>query len=154
MQGVLPSWTMFAFERELPLLGIFVRRRNGYRIEGLQHERAEGRWLKRRPAILFRGPGSCIPSVNGRSASVAADHLIQRTIYLRPAHSILSQLLYSGWHVGVAAPAYQLQHAAELMYYGGDIAEMLLAFALVSVWHPVRGNAPQHPAARSTSRLC
>jgi putative membrane protein len=61
-------------------------------------------------------------------------------------HSVLSQLLYAGWHVAVIAPSAQLQHAAELMYYGGDIAEMLLAFALVTSWHPVRN----HPEAFHT----
>ena len=68
-------------------------------------------------------------------------------------HSVLSQLLYSGWHVAVAAPASQLQHAAELMYYGGDIVAMLLAFALVTTWHPVRGNASQLPGSGSTPPL-
>ncbi len=58
-------------------------------------------------------------------------------------HSVLSQLLYAGWHVAVVAPAAQLQHAAELMYYGGDITEMLLAFALVTSWHPARSAAKQ-----------
>lgn len=49
-------------------------------------------------------------------------------------HSVLSQLLYAGFGVAVPAPAEQLQQSAELMYYGGDIAEMLLAFALVTSW--------------------
>lgn len=53
-------------------------------------------------------------------------------------HSVLSQMLYAGIFVAVPAPAEQLQRGAELMYYGGDIAEMLLAFALVTTWHPVR----------------
>jgi putative membrane protein len=51
-------------------------------------------------------------------------------------HSVLSQLLYAGWHVAIPAPVEQLQHGAELMYYGGDITEILLAFAMVSSWHP------------------
>jgi putative membrane protein len=38
----------------------------------------------------------------------------------------------------VPAPLAQLQRGAELMYYGGDITEMLLAFALVSSCRPVR----------------
>ena len=59
-------------------------------------------------------------------------------------HSVLAQLLYAGWHVAVPASTAQLQQSAELMYYGGDISEMLLAFALVSTWYPTR---PQpHPA--------
>jgi putative membrane protein len=52
-------------------------------------------------------------------------------------HSVLAQMLFAGWHVAVPAPPAQLQHAAVLMYYGGDIAEMLLAFALVTTWYPV-----------------
>jgi putative membrane protein len=47
-------------------------------------------------------------------------------------------MLYAGLFVTVPAPSAQIQRGAELMYYGGDIAEMLLAFALVSTWHPVR----------------
>ena len=58
------------------------------------------------------------------------------------AHSVLCQLLYAGWHVTLAAPSTQLQQAAELMYYGGDISEMILAFAMVSTWHPARPTTP------------
>jgi putative membrane protein len=53
-------------------------------------------------------------------------------------HSILSQMLYAGRFVAVLAPVSQIQHGAVLMYYGGDIAEMLLAFALVTTWRPER----------------
>ncbi|MEV8510209.1 cytochrome c oxidase assembly protein [Actinoplanes sp. NPDC051475] len=45
-------------------------------------------------------------------------------------HSTLSQLMYAGILVDVPAPAAERQGAAELMYYGGDIAELLLAAAL------------------------
>lgn len=51
-------------------------------------------------------------------------------------HSVLSQLLYAGSHVAVAAPLAELHRGAELMYYGGDLAEMLLAVALVTGWRP------------------
>ncbi|GAN54765.1 cytochrome c oxidase assembly protein [Tanticharoenia sakaeratensis] len=67
----------------------------------------------------------------------------QRLIILGVAvvlHSILAQMLYAGIHVTVPAPADQIRRAAELMYYGGDITEMLLAFTLVSTWRPVRSN--------------
>jgi len=53
-------------------------------------------------------------------------------------HSVLSQMLYAGLFVSISVAANQLQRGAELMYYGGDISEMLLAFALVTTWHPVR----------------
>jgi putative membrane protein len=53
-------------------------------------------------------------------------------------HAVLSQLLYAGLFVQVPAAAVQLRQAGELMYYTGDIAELLLAFALVSTWRPDR----------------
>lgn len=53
-------------------------------------------------------------------------------------HSIMSQMLYAGLFVAISAPADQLQRSAELMYYGGDITEMLLAFAMVSTWRTGR----------------
>ncbi|MEU0040726.1 cytochrome c oxidase assembly protein, partial [Streptomyces sp. NPDC006333] len=36
----------------------------------------------------------------------------------------------------IHAPIDQVQAGAEIMYYGGDIAELLLAAALVTTWHP------------------
>jgi putative membrane protein len=51
-------------------------------------------------------------------------------------HSVLSQLLYANIGIAIAAPAAQLQQGAELMYYGGDLSEILLAFALVTSWRP------------------
>ena len=53
-------------------------------------------------------------------------------------HSVVAQMLYAGTFVAVPVPAMQLQRGAELMYYGGDISEMLLAFALVTTWQPIR----------------
>ncbi|WP_111768544.1 cytochrome c oxidase assembly protein [Nakamurella deserti] len=52
-------------------------------------------------------------------------------------HAVLSQLLYAGV-LDVPVPADQRRGAAELMYYGGDIAELLVAVALVSRWRPRR----------------
>lgn len=54
------------------------------------------------------------------------------------AHATLSQLMYAGMYVSVHAPLAELRGGAELMYYGGDIAELLLAFAMVSTWRPKR----------------
>ncbi|MEW2357577.1 cytochrome c oxidase assembly protein [Spirillospora sp. NPDC029432] len=51
-------------------------------------------------------------------------------------HAVISQLMYGGFLVDVNAPADQVRGAAELMYYGGDIAELLLAAALVATWRP------------------
>ncbi|MET0415840.1 MAG: cytochrome c oxidase assembly protein [Actinoplanes sp.] len=52
-------------------------------------------------------------------------------------HSVLSQLMYAGL-VDLPVPVAQRQGGAELMYYGGDIAELLLAAALVATWRPAR----------------
>ncbi|GAA2835425.1 cytochrome c oxidase assembly protein [Nonomuraea rubra] len=57
------------------------------------------------------------------------------------AHSGLSQLMYAGLAVDLPVPGEQRRGAAEIMYYGGDLAELLLALALVATWRP-------HPAAR------
>ncbi|MEU6117278.1 cytochrome c oxidase assembly protein [Streptomyces sp. NPDC047117] len=60
-------------------------------------------------------------------------------------HATFSQLLYGGFLIGVHAPVDQVRGGAELMYYGGDLAELLLAGALVATWRPARG--PRRPAA-------
>nr|SBO96016.1 hypothetical protein BN4615_P5532 [Nonomuraea gerenzanensis] len=57
------------------------------------------------------------------------------------AHSVLSQLMYAGVGVDLPVPEEQRRGAAEIMYYGGDLAELLLALALVAGWRP-------RPAAR------
>lgn len=49
-------------------------------------------------------------------------------------HAVVSQVMYAGVLVRVAVPREQLRGAGELMYYGGDIAELLLALALVTTW--------------------
>jgi putative membrane protein len=49
-------------------------------------------------------------------------------------HATLSQLMYAGAFVQIPVPADQRRGGAALMYYGGDIAELLLAFALVATW--------------------
>ncbi|MDE8671075.1 cytochrome c oxidase assembly protein [Pseudarthrobacter sp. H3Y2-7] len=41
------------------------------------------------------------------------------------AHAIISQLLYAGLYVQVTATAAELRQAGELMYYAGDIAELI-----------------------------
>ncbi|GAA4202657.1 cytochrome c oxidase assembly protein [Streptosporangium oxazolinicum] len=68
-------------------------------------------------------------------------------------HATLSQLMYAGLAVDVPVPVEQLRGAAEIMYYGGDIAELLLAFALVSTWRPVRAAPRRAPAPATASGL-
>lgn len=67
-----------------------------------------------------------------------------RLVYLGvaiAAHAVLSQLMYGGFWVEIDAPIDQVQGAAEIMYYGGDIAELLLAAALVATWRPAHRTA-------------
>ncbi|MFG3157776.1 cytochrome c oxidase assembly protein [Streptomyces sp. NPDC048219] len=60
------------------------------------------------------------------------------------AHALIAQAMYGGYFVHLHAPADQVRQGAELMYYGGDIAELLLAAALVSTWRPERrGTRPR-----------
>ncbi|MEU7694850.1 cytochrome c oxidase assembly protein [Microbispora hainanensis] len=53
-------------------------------------------------------------------------------------HAVVAQLMYGGFWVDVHAPVAEVRGGAEIMYYGGDIAELLLAAALVSTWRPER----------------
>ncbi|GAA2736372.1 cytochrome c oxidase assembly protein [Streptomyces nogalater] len=61
-------------------------------------------------------------------------------------HAVAAQLMYGGFRVAVHAPASEVRGGAEIMYYGGDIAELLLAAALVATWRPAR-----RPFARPAS---
>lgn len=54
------------------------------------------------------------------------------------AHAVISQLIYAGLFTQVPVTAEQLRGAGSLMYYGGDIAELLLALALLANWRPNR----------------
>lgn len=66
-------------------------------------------------------------------------------------HSVMAQMLHAGLFVAVPAPPDHLRQAAELMYYGGDITEMLLAFAMVSTWRPRRRS--QDKSVQSIRRM-
>jgi putative membrane protein len=41
-----------------------------------------------------------------------------------------------GFWIDIHGLIAQVQGGAEIMYYGGDIAELLLAAALVATWRP------------------
>jgi len=63
-------------------------------------------------------------------------------------HASLAQLLYAGLLVDVHEPVAGMRAAGDLMYYGGDLAELLLALALLLSWGPgharsVRGAGSQ-----------
>ncbi|GHF54982.1 hypothetical protein GCM10010218_40410 [Streptomyces mashuensis] len=77
-----------------------------------------------------------------------------RLVYLGvaiAAHALIAQALYGGFFVDVHAPVGQVQQGAEIMYYGGDVAELLLAGALVATWRPGRGRAAGGSAAGFTA---
>ncbi|MEV7802960.1 cytochrome c oxidase assembly protein [Microbispora sp. NPDC088329] len=68
-----------------------------------------------------------------------------RLVYLGCAiavHAVAAQLMYGGFWVDVHAPIPEVRGGAEIMYYGGDIAELLVAAALVSTWRPERRPRP------------
>ncbi|WBB46488.1 cytochrome c oxidase assembly protein [Verrucosispora sp. WMMA2044] len=52
------------------------------------------------------------------------------------AHASLAQLMYAGMLVDVPATTEHLRAGATVMYYGGDLAEILLALALLTTWRP------------------
>lgn len=79
-----------------------------------------------------------------------------RLVYLGCAialHAIVAQLIYGGFWTDIREPIAQVRGGAEIMYYSGDIAELLLAVALVATWrsqrrlHPVRANPLPDAAA-------
>lgn len=54
-------------------------------------------------------------------------------------HGYLSKLMYAyRWPLGTHHALAEIQDAAQWMYYGGDVAEALLAVALFSGWYRVR----------------
>jgi putative membrane protein len=91
------------------------------------------------------------PDPSPRRPSVPARLVVLGVAIL--GHAVLAQLIYAGALVQVTAPVGQLRAGGDLMYFGGDIAELLLALVLVSTWRPRRG-APRvmpQPAAAATS---
>jgi putative membrane protein len=67
------------------------------------------------------------------------------------AHSALSQLMYAGVLGNADIPAAELRGAATLMYYGGDIAELALAVALVTTWRPDRRTTVERSPGQATA---
>lgn len=68
------------------------------------------------------------------------------------AHAFLAKLLYSrasGWPPGAGLPEREVEQAAQLMYYGGHLAELLLLVALFGTWYR---RAPRLRPARTATR--
>ncbi|MFG2887950.1 cytochrome c oxidase assembly protein [Streptomyces sp. NPDC048248] len=77
----------------------------------------------------------------GPDPAPARPRVPTRLIYLGiavTAHALIAQAMYGGFFVHIAAAIRQVQQGAEIMYYGGDVAELLLAVALVATWRPDR----------------
>ncbi|MFC0057653.1 cytochrome c oxidase assembly protein [Streptomyces actinomycinicus] len=106
-----------------------------------------GHWLLHAHFLL----SGCLfaHSVAGPDPSPARPGVRVRLVCLGCAiavHAVVAQLMYGGFWVRIHAPVPQVQGGAEIMYYGGDIAELLLAAALVATWRPER-RAVVRPAA-------
>lgn len=93
-------------------------------------------------AIAGPDPAPCRPSLRYRAL----------VLFIAIAvHSTLGKLMYvHGWPQGTGASRAELEAAAQWMYYGGDLAEMLLIAALGLAWYTQRGRKLSHanPQAR------
>ncbi|MFF8938363.1 cytochrome c oxidase assembly protein [Streptomyces paradoxus] len=90
-------------------------------------------------------------AVAGPDPAPARPGVRARLVYLGvaiAAHAVISQLIYAGFRVHIHAPVDQVQGGAEVMYYGGDLAELLLAAALVATWRPEPRRATSRGAWR------
>ncbi|MBW8698019.1 hypothetical protein MBT84_00400 [Streptomyces sp. MBT84] len=98
-----------------------------------------GHWLMH---VHFLASGCLFAHViAGPDPAPARPTVRARLVYLGvaiAAHALIAQAVYGGFFVDIRAPIDQVQQAAEIMYYGGDIAELLLAGALVATWRPER----------------
>jgi putative membrane protein len=66
------------------------------------------------------------------------------------AHAYLSKAMYAYLYpLNSPHPAEEIQAGAKLMYYGGDLSELLLAAALFSIWYQKR----RHPRYRMSLLL-
>lgn len=76
-------------------------------------------------------------------------HRTRRVVLFLSAagHATLSKALYAyGWPKDSLHPLWEVEAAAKLMYYGGDLSELLLACALLARW-------PWRPALPSAPRI-
>ncbi|MBO4205816.1 cytochrome c oxidase assembly protein [Micromonospora echinofusca] len=67
------------------------------------------------------------------------------------AHAVLAQLVHAGLVVDIPASPGELRAGAAVMYYGGDLAEILLALSLLVTWRPDR-DGTHRPSDRDETR--
>ena len=112
-----------------------------------------GHWLLH---VHFLASGCLFAYViAGPDPAPARPSVRTRLVYLGIAvatHALIAQAMYGGFYVDIPAPITQVQQGAELMYYGGDIAELLLAAALVATWRPERETRVRDAAAPAPAR--
>ncbi|WP_217143512.1 cytochrome c oxidase assembly protein [Streptomyces sp. AC627_RSS907] len=80
-------------------------------------------------------------AVAGPDPAPARPGVPARLVYLGlavAAHALIAQAMYGGIFVHIHAPVDRVRQGAEIMYYAGDVAELLLAAALVATWRPER----------------
>ncbi|AKF05168.1 cytochrome c oxidase assembly protein [Sandaracinus amylolyticus] len=76
-------------------------------------------------------------SIAGRDRVHRASHGVRLAALFvsAAAHATLSKAMYAyGWPLGTHHALAEIRSAAELMYYGGDLAEIVLAIALFATW--------------------
>lgn len=62
-------------------------------------------------------------------------------------HSVLAKVMYAyGWPRGTPHSPDEIRSAAKIMYYGGDLAELLVAVAFFAIWY--RGTARSERPSR------
>jgi putative membrane protein len=59
------------------------------------------------------------------------------------SHDLLAKLMYARLLPG-GVPADQIQGAAQVMFYGGDVVELLLATCVLATWYARTGRALAH----------
>ncbi|AQS71784.1 cytochrome C oxidase assembly protein [Streptomyces pactum] len=92
-------------------------------------------------------------AVAGPDPAPARPGVPARLVYLGvaiAAHALIAQAMYGGFFVHIHAPVGQVRQGAEIMYYAGDVAELLLAAALVATWRPERRSRPPRTGPSAT----
>jgi len=66
------------------------------------------------------------------------------------AHAVLAKVMYGyGYPQGMSASLIEVRSAAQWMYYGGDLAELILITGLFAAWFRHRSTLPEFMAIRN-----